>query len=548
MQGSQLSSQDCCRVFRVFMIAFLLTGLLQFSPEQLCAQENAAEKLLPFRLELVPESAVSVSVIRVAKLLEEPAVQPLKKFVTDEQYPEISLLELSPTDVQSITIMHLQLPPETRRRPPWNDVLVVQSRQKLDRAEIRKILSPKKLVETSYQETSFLTDSAPDGVALLFLDDHTFVQARKASFLKKIIDQSQKKQSRTWTDRLQPVSSATVFSGLNMQAARAQEEAATKSQRGRNRPFNSSQFNVWKYPDLILQAATIQDQLTMELIFEQQDHSLEVKQSLSKFVNFMQGLMARSEVQKPGQPDQPYTRFYVEALNNTRVSRSGNRVKLATSLSSQSCTELVKNIVSKFTAPVVARRPDSKLNLKRIMLALHTYHEVHSHFPPAVVMGPDGKTPHSWRVELLPYLNQQELYNQYRMDEPWDSAHNLKIADTEVPVFHFPGSDKPANSSYFVVVGDGTAFGNKQGTPIRDITDGTSNTIAVVEAKRDIPWTRPEDISYDGKKLPQFGGFHTGGYHVGVFDGSVKFISKRIDQETLKLLLLITDGELPSGW
>ena len=177
------------------------------------------------------------------------------------------------------------------------------------------------------------------------------------------------------------------------------------------------------------------------------------------------------------------------------------------------------------------------------MLALHNYHQVHKHFPPAVVLGPDGKTPHSWRVELLPFLDQQALYDSYKMNEPWDSEHNKKIAETLVPVYHNPNSENQKNASYFVVVGKDTPFGTKEGVSFAEMTDGTSNIIAIVEADRDTPWTKPEDISFDGKKLPDFGGYHDGGYHTGYCDGSVHFISSRIDPETLKSLLIFNDGK-----
>lgn len=527
----------------VIQSAVFLTCILPCS-FSCSAEENKTAKPEPFRLDLVPEEAVSASVIRVARLLQEPAAQPLKVFAFDDYHPQFGLLGLNFTEIQSLTLIHLQLQPAQRNRLPRTDVLIVQARQKLDRAQLRKKLSSGKLVETSFQGTSFLTDSAPDGVALLFLDDHTFVHASKTSFLKRIIDQSQKQPNRIWTDRLQPVSSATIFSGVNMQAARTQEEAGANSKRDRTRFFNPSQFSVWKYPDLILQGTSIQDQLTMELIFEQQDHSLEVKQSLSKFVDMMQELIARSQASNPRQPAQPDNRLFEEALNNALVSRSGNRVKLATSLSSQSCNELIKNIITAYTPPaVVARRPDSKTNLKRIMLALLNYEATYRHLPPAVVMGPDGKTPHSWRVEILPYLGHAALYRQYRMNEPWDSKHNLKIAQTVVPEFRHPDSEIPENSCYFAVIGEGTAFGNPKGVASKEISDNHSKAIIIVEAKREIPWTKPEDISYDGKKQLEFGGFQEDGYHVGMFDGSAQFISGMIDKEIIKSMLMIGDGQ-----
>ena len=139
--------------------------------------------------------------------------------------------------------------------------------------------------------------------------------------------------------------------------------------------------------------------------------------------------------------------------------------------------------------------------MKQLGVAMHNYAADHKdHFPPAVVMGPDGKTPHSWRIELLPYLEQQNLYNAYKTNEPWDSPDNKKIAETRVALFGL-GDDGGKNySDYYVLTGKGTIFSGKEGMKIPDITGGTSNTILIVEAKRDVPWTKPEDIDFDPNK------------------------------------------------
>lgn len=82
----------------------------------------------------------------------------------------------------------------------------------------------------------------------------------------------------------------------------------------------------------------------------------------------------------------------------------------------------------------------SKQHLKQIGLALHNFHSAHRSFPPATIMGPDRKPWHSWRVFLLPYLGQKELYNRYKFDEPWNGPNN-KMLIAEMPdVFHDPPS------------------------------------------------------------------------------------------------------------
>lgn len=185
-------------------------------------------------------------------------------------------------------------------------------------------------------------------------------------------------------------------------------------------------------------------------------------------------------------------------------------------------------------------------NLARLMLAMHGYHDVHKQFPPATILGKDGKgtVPHSWRVELLPFLDQQALYDQYRFDEPWDGEHNKTLLEKMPDVFRSPW-DKPGSTStsYFGVIAQDMCFWQAtRGRPMGDITDGTSSTIALVEAKRDVPWTRPEDILGDETKpLPQFGGWFAEGFHAGFADGSVKLVLADNDEQTIRRLLTIND-------
>ena len=214
-----------------------------------------------------------------------------------------------------------------------------------------------------------------------------------------------------------------------------------------------------------------------------------------------------------------------------------------------------------------AQRAQSANNLKQIAIAMHNWADAHGgRLPPPIIMGQDGKgkVPHSWRVAILPYLEQEPLYRQYHFDEPWDSEANKGVL-AQMPLFFRNNVDDPksTNSSYFVLTseklleetpapGEGasapeggfqTAFSAKNGMPFTQILDGTSNTLAMVEAKRDIPWTKPEDILFDpAKDPPKLGGYFKEGFNAALCDGSVRFIDQRIDSKVLKLLITPQDG------
>ena len=176
---------------------------------------------------------------------------------------------------------------------------------------------------------------------------------------------------------------------------------------------------------------------------------------------------------------------------------------------------------------------------------MQKYHDAKGHFPPAVLYGPDGKTPYSWRMAILPYMEYQTLQHEYHFDEPWDGPHNRIFPATSLPDFCRPNElGRSPNAAYFALVGPGTIFDNKNGTNSKDITDGTANTILLVEAKRDIPWAKPEDIAYDpGKPLPELGGYFEGGFNVALADGTVHFLPHTVGEKNLRALITKAGGE-----
>ena len=234
-----------------------------------------------------------------------------------------------------------------------------------------------------------------------------------------------------------------------------------------------------------------------------------------------------------------------------------------------------------------AQKMTSSNNLKQIAIALHNFADQNGgRFPPPVVMGKDGKgkAPHSWRVALLPYLAQDQLYRQYNFDEPWDSETNKKVLAQMPQIYRHPLDDpKSTSSGYFVlrparlleekpvdgpgdrssaaggdaaapgiaapgfaapVGGFPTAFSDKNGMSFGQMFDGTSNVLAVAEAKRDIPWTKPDDILFDpAKDPPTLGGFFKDGFNAAFCDGRVTFFDSKLEPKVLKLLIMPQDGQ-----
>jgi Protein of unknown function (DUF1559) len=181
-------------------------------------------------------------------------------------------------------------------------------------------------------------------------------------------------------------------------------------------------------------------------------------------------------------------------------------------------------------------------NLKQIGLAMHVYADANARLPAHAIYSADGKTPLlSWRVAILPYIEQKALFNEFKTDEPWDSEHNKKLIAlipktyvSKVPV------KQPGQTYYRVFVGGGALFDRAaQGPRFTDMTDGTSNTLMVVEAAESVPWTKPDELAFDpNKPLPKLGADPKADRFLAAFgDGSVRSIKKGLAEATLKALV-----------
>jgi prepilin-type processing-associated H-X9-DG protein len=188
--------------------------------------------------------------------------------------------------------------------------------------------------------------------------------------------------------------------------------------------------------------------------------------------------------------------------------------------------------------------------MKQIGLAMHNYLSATNTFPKPMITDNNGKPLLSWRVAILPYIEQGELYNKFHLDEPWDSPHNKALINEMPPTYVCPsrGNVEPGTTTYRMFVGKGAFSEKDQGTPIAGITDGTSNTIMVVEAAEAVPWTKPDsDLEFDPDAKPSLygaGSPHPGGFNALFGDGSVRFIKNSIAAQVFRALITRAGGEV----
>jgi prepilin-type processing-associated H-X9-DG protein len=205
-----------------------------------------------------------------------------------------------------------------------------------------------------------------------------------------------------------------------------------------------------------------------------------------------------------------------------------------------------------------ARRTQCTNNLKQIGLALYNYESAVGSLPPAYVADENGRPRASWRVMILPYMEQISVYNAYNFDVAWDHPSNTTAINSRITTYLCPSeSAEPGEelfTNYLMVTGPGTVFDPQRAaiTRLSDIKDGTSNTVGVVQSSRKVHWASPDDLVVDAKNpsqplpLDQLKNPHPGGFQGLFLDGSVRFLKSSLDPVTLRSLFTIAGGEVVS--
>jgi Protein of unknown function (DUF1559) len=206
------------------------------------------------------------------------------------------------------------------------------------------------------------------------------------------------------------------------------------------------------------------------------------------------------------------------------------------------------------SARTSARNAQSANNLKQIAIALHNYHDVYQSFPPAYVADSEGKPLYSWRVLILPFLEQTPLYEQFDKTKAWDAPENLAISGMMISTFKSPNSTAPTlnGTNYYCVIGPRTIFPGSTGTNMASIRDGTSNTLMILESEEisATSWAAP--IEFDITKQPLMFGtgvgqiqpIQPGGIHVMLADGSVRFMPIAQANALLPAMIDRADGQV----
>ena len=301
------------------------------------------------------------------------------------------------------------------------------------------------------------------------------------------------------------------------------------------------------------------DALTLELRFRSGDPA--VTRTSEKSLGALQTLLSTvldGGIQAFGKSKEPAEKLLAPLAESVKRSVETATIRIdgtdaVATLAVRADLPFGPALAAQFRRSVGGSRSDRTLsqnNMKQLGLAMHNYESAYGTFPAPAVIGKKGKPLLSWRVTVLPYLEHDNLFRQFKLDEAWDSEHNLKVLkDTPMPaVFALPGVTKPGDKEthYRVFVGPGAAFEPLKALKFpADFPDGLSNTILMATAATGVPWTKPDELAFhpkgDMKKLLMMDG---DGSNLLFADGSVRFLRKALNGENLLLLITRADGNV----
>ncbi|MBI2825830.1 MAG: DUF1559 domain-containing protein [Planctomycetia bacterium] len=500
-----------------------------------------------FSLTHVPDHANMVLAIRPASLLKLEALRSSTGLLNNDLRLQATL-GMPVEEVEQLLVIIYDL---GRVR------FVVKAQKPIDQRKFHSADVPEATAETVAGVTLYAAKGAPpSALAYYFADERTVVFDTSAALHEHVAKSP--RSAPGWAGQWKSVAAEDAAIVVDVKSIRPMLAEVINQSRvqqgdaaGAFRTFVAPFAVLWEQTDLAVAGGIVRDGVKLHATAQclSAEGAQQVQKTLEAlvtlFLNSVPTLRGLATGAPAGAEKEVAARMaLVEAveklLKDVKITQKGTTVEATTHAPASILTVATVLAPAGLAAREAAQRAQAQNNMKQLMLAMHNYHDKYAKFPAAAPLGKDGKTPHSWRIDLLPFLELRAkgLYDEYRFDEPWDSESNRKVLAQMPAVFRAPQDDpKSTNAAYFAVTGPAAALSEREGTSIRDFTDGTSNTIMLVEAKRDIPWTKPEDIPFDAEKdLPKLGGWTKDGFIAAFADGSVRFVSEAVDVGVLKKL------------
>jgi hypothetical protein len=428
---------------------------------------------------------------------------------------------------------------------------IVATNKAYDPTKVLAALDPNARTK-KYKGKLIFVSSKDDAQAIHFINDRLAVVGTPES-LPRFLD-------RSTTTAAGPLAEAIKLAeGKDQVVAGFQLPADLAAMAKANVPPDAKPFE----PLLEIQTATLAGNLgddldlTLTLNFKDEESTNKAHAAVKKALDMANAAWPAIKKQIP--TEGPEAALFAKALapidtflKNPPVEKRGTSVIIAFKTSGGATTVLTGLLLPAIQKTRdAAARAQSSNNLRQIAISFHNYNDQHGRMPAAAIVDKSGKPLLSWRVAILPYIEHDNLYKQFHLDEPWDSEHNKKLLEKMPKTYAHPTGQSKDATYYQVFTGKDTPFnGNVAPRMPATFTDGTSNTFLVVEAGEAVPWTKPQDLPYDATKpLPKLGKFWGGAFLAALADGSIRTISKSISETTLRAAITPSGGEvLGSDW
>ncbi|WP_158265378.1 DUF1559 domain-containing protein [Blastopirellula marina] len=535
---------------RIVSLAILVNTLLLAN--MATAQENVGTEFLP------PQATLAV-VVKPKAIYGSPLLQMVPWEVLN-----VKSKELAGIPIQSIdSVLVVASPPGTSGEPEIGMVVKLNQATPLENLLI-PIREAGELTGAVWPGTNknYLKGSSQVKFDVYPVDDKTYIlampEALKSMLAQKETPQASPLAKLVQTDR-QPAE-AQAF--LVMEPIRELAQFLVADPKLQGFPGLKELPGQLEHIQIIGDLDMEKGGLTVKLTAKNPGQAEEVKKTVSQLLDLaVQIAIQVGQPPKTNEAEENAFRQYVERVSKTlraalEPEASGNQVTMTTVGKSGTSPQVMIASGTAVLMPLIATarqqafRSGSVNNLKHIMLAMHNYHDTFGKLP-ANSYDENGKPLLSWRVHILPFVEQAALYQQFHLDEPWDSEHNRKLV-AMMPVQYLSPSTKgelaaQGKTRYQMPLGEGLPGSVKKRLRFQDLTDGLSNIIAVAEvpASDAVIWTRPDDFHVNmDSPLESFLPGDTKGFNSARYDGSVQYmLKKELADNILKALLTHQGGE-----
>jgi hypothetical protein len=512
-----------------------ILGLAFFTGEgQPAGQEN--KPALPPDLSRIAPDAFLVETFQIDAIWNSAALKNVREKAL-KQFPDLlqefeRAVGVDITDIERMTLVMLGVKENSE------PILLLLTKKAYDKERVLKTVLPKHVEKKTDKATIYISR---DRNALSFLDDRVYVFGTAESVEAFVVKPIPPKEGPL-SPALQAAAAGkhTITAGVNPEpVAMLKDELPAEAE-----PFKP--LIAAKSP---LLTVDLTDKLSCELrgtfanAREAENAEKAVEQLRQLAIGLLGNLIEKSAKQSTdGNGTAALLKFAESAVKRVEVERKDAMLQASLSVNAEPAMAALIGSMQKIRE--AAQRVKSSNNLKQFAVGMFNYLDKHGTFPAAASFDKNGKPLLSWRVTILPYIEEEKLYKEFQLDEPWDSEHNKKLIEKMPPVYLMPDDDpKKHLTRYRVFVGKGAFFEGTRGLRIKDISDGLSNTIMIVEAPNGVPWTKPEDLVFDdGKLLPRVVDPKRNGFMAALGDGSVRFFKKTIKESTLRLYVKRDDG------